>query len=53
MYSISDNLEHNKAKIEWDKVIEKGERVTVNEYMIGIIKDLTSMHKVLHNILPK
>ena len=28
--SISENLSIAKTKVEWDKTIEKGERVTVN-----------------------
>ena len=38
--SISERIEEGK-KIEWDKPIEKGDRVAVNTYMINIGKDIT------------
>lgn len=52
MCSITENLS-NAKKIEWDKQIQKGEKVTVNPYMIAIIDDMTKMYKVLYHILPQ
>lgn len=52
-YSINENLEVAKQKVEWDKQMEKGERVSTNAHILSIVKDLQQMYKVLHNILPK
>jgi len=53
MFSIQENCEEAKTKVEWDKALEKGDRVAVNQYMQSISKDLTQMHKILSNVLPK
>ena len=39
--------------MDWDKQLDKGDRVAINSYMQSIVKDVTSMHKILTNILPK
>ena len=33
MFSIQENCEEAKTKVEWDKALEKGDRVAVNQYM--------------------
>lgn len=38
--SITENLDQAKSKVDWEKVIEKGERVTVNSYISSIVKDI-------------
>jgi hypothetical protein len=50
---LTDNLASTKNKVEWDKPMEKGEKIIVNQYMQSIAKDVSSMHKVLNQILPK
>ncbi|CDW75065.1 UNKNOWN [Stylonychia lemnae] len=51
--SIQDNCDEAKGKIEWDKQLEKGDKVAVNPYIQSISKDVTNMHKVLSGVLPK
>ena len=50
--TIAKYIEEGKSKVEWDKPLEKGDRVVVNQYMQNIVKDINNMHKILTNILP-
>ena len=40
--SVGDNFEEAKAKVEWDKQIEKGSKIAANPYMLSIVKDINN-----------
>jgi len=49
--SISDNLAEAK-KIDWEKQINKGDKVAPNGYMMSMIDDMTKMYNAVSTILP-
>jgi hypothetical protein len=51
--SIYEHCKESKDSIEWDKPLEKGDKVSVNSYMLNITKDISTMHKILSSLLPR
>ena len=46
-------MESVQGGIEWDKAMEKGEKIQINQYISNIVKNTQTMHKVLNPVLPK
>eukprot|EP00347_Sterkiella_histriomuscorum_P013600 403364097 len=51
--NIYEHCKDSKDTIDWDKALEKGDKVGVNSYMLNIVKDIQQIHKIFTNLLPK